>query len=92
MGTKRELLWRLRSRASRSGRGCVDAVVEALVEGVKKLVVEVNLGFEGQEGDNVRGWEKEIWRRQWEWKGSPGVDGGGDEEEVWRCILTITVH
>ncbi|CAN6692034.1 unnamed protein product [Malus baccata var. baccata] len=71
---------------------CVDAVVEALVEGVKKLVVEVNLGFEGQEGDNVGGWEKEVWRRRWEWKGSPGVGGGGDEEEVWRCILTITVH
>ncbi|KAB2627467.1 inactive receptor kinase [Pyrus ussuriensis x Pyrus communis] len=53
-----------------------------LVEGVEGLVVEVGLGFEGQEGDYVGGWEEEVWRRRWEWKGSAGVDGGGDKKEV----------
>ena len=52
--------------------------------GVEELVVEVGLGFEGQEGDNVGGWEKEVWRRRWEWKASAGVDSGGDEEEMWK--------
>ena len=75
----------LEDEADDAALGALDAlplaVVEALVEGVEELVVEVGLGFEGQEGDGVGGWEEEVWRRRWEWKGSGGVDGGGEEEE-----------
>ncbi|CAN6564752.1 unnamed protein product [Malus baccata var. baccata] len=43
--------------------------------GVEELVVEVGLGFEGQEGSGVGGWE-EVWRwRRWEWITCAGVDG-----------------
>ncbi|KAB2637005.1 inactive receptor kinase [Pyrus ussuriensis x Pyrus communis] len=31
------------------------------------VVVEVGLGFEGKEGNDIGGWEEEVWRWRWEW-------------------------